>query len=110
MQEFSQLLADYQGGLLDSQLGRELEKVVAAVNKQGKKGSISLSLEIKPAGNGKVDLVANYVAKPPVDNTVKGLMWVDKNNNLVPRDPDQPDLPGIRIVSTEEPKQVREAI
>ena len=34
--------------------------------------------------------------KPPIDNTVSGLMFVDDENNLVAADPNQPTLPGAR--------------
>ena len=110
MQNFSKFLGDYEGGFLDKQLGRELEKIVTAVGKQGKKGSLSVMLELKPSGNGKLDLVVSYNAKPPVDNTVKGKMWVDKENNLVAADPDQPILNNLTLVKPVETPTKREAI
>lgn len=111
MKEFSKFLEEYQGGILDDTLGKELAKLTEAVGKQGKKGTMSLSLILKPAGNGKMDLSISYASKPPIDNTVSGLMFVDDDNNLVAADPNQPVLTGMRIVtSQEEPQQPREAI
>ena len=111
MKEFSKFLEEYQGGILDDTLGKELAKLTEAVGKQGKKGTMSLSLILKPAGNGKMDLSISYAAKPPIDNTVSGLMFVDDDNNLVATDPNQPVLTGMRIVtSQEEQQQRREAI
>ncbi len=111
MQEFSKFLGEYQGGILDDTLGKELAKLTEAVSKQGKKGTMNLNITLKPAGNGKMDLSITYAAKPPIDNTVSGLMFVDDDNNLVPKDPNQPLLTGMRIVSTqEEQQQRREAI
>lgn len=110
MQEFSKFLGEYQGGILDDTLGKELAKLTEAVSKQGKKGTMSLNIILKPAGNGKMDLSITYAAKPPIDNTVSGLMFVDDDNNLVPTDPNQPLLTGMRIVSTQEEQQRREAI
>lgn len=108
---FTDFLANYQGGILDATLGRELTGLVQAVEKQGKKGSMSISLELKPAGNGKMDLTVTYNAKPPVDNTSKGMMYIDDDKNLVATDPAQQTLP-LRVIGAEEQKvpQKREAI
>lgn len=111
MKEFSKFLEEYQGGILDDTLGKELAKLTEAVGKQGKKGTMSLSLILKPAGNGKMDLSISYAAKPPIDNTVSGLMFVDDENNLVAADPNQPTLPGLAVVKKlDTPEQKRKVI
>lgn len=48
MQEFSKFLGEYQGGILDDTLGKELAKLTEAVSKQGKKGTMSLNIILKP--------------------------------------------------------------
>lgn len=106
---FSNFLSDYQGGILDNTLGRELVKLVEAVNKHGKKGALSIGLDIKPNGVGKMELSITYNSKPPVDNTVKGLMFVDHQNNLVATDPAQQELK-LQICKTQEEPLKREAI
>lgn len=111
MQEFSKFLGEYQGGILDDTLGKELAKLTEAVSKQGKKGTMSLNIILKPAGNGKMDLSITYAAKPPIDNTVSGLMFVDDDNNLVPTDPNQLALPGLSVVKKlDTPEQKRQVI
>lgn len=111
MQEFSKFLGEYQGGILDDTLGKELAKLTEAVSKQGKKGTMSLNITLKPAGNGKMDLSITYASKPPIDNTVSGLMFVDDDNNLVPTDPNQLVLPGLSVVKKlDTPEQKRQVI
>lgn len=108
---FADLLANYQGGILDMTLGRELKSLTQAVEKQGKKGTMAINIELKPAGNGKMELVFSYNSKPPVDNISKGMMYIDDDKNLVATDPEQQSLP-LRVIGVEEQKvtQKREAI
>lgn len=110
MTEFSKFLQEYQGGILDETLGNEITNLTNEVSKQGKKGTMSINLTMKPNGSGKMALSITYASKPPVNNTVDGTMFVDDNNNLVSRDPNQPSLTGLKIVGAEKPEQKLKAI
>lgn len=109
--EFSKFLGEYQGGILDETLGKELAKLTDAVSRQGKKGTMSINLTMKPNGSGKMSLSITYANKPPIDNTVDGTMFVNDDNQLVSRDPNQPALPGLAVVKQlDTPAQPRKVI
>ena len=92
MKLFSDFIANYQGGKLDEILGSKIAEVVAAVENMRKKGSIALSLDIKPAEAGTMSVTASYAAKPPVNSSLTGTMFVGKNNELLACHPDQRTL------------------
>lgn len=97
---FSEFIKTYRDGLLDAQLGEKLSEVVEAVEKIGRKGTIDLKIELKRGGGGQMGVTMTTTAKPPVNNTVSGDMFVDKNYNLQTMDPCQQALE-LKIV---EPK------
>lgn len=98
---FSEFVRDYQGGKLDEILGAELKNITEQVEKLGRKGTLSLSVEMKPAGINQMNLVANYNAKPPVNNSVSSVMFVDKTKALVNDDPYQQKLE-LKLTTMEE--------
>ncbi len=89
---FSEFIKDYQGGKLDEILGAALKDVTIEVERLGRKGTLSVSLEMKPDGQDKMALNMSYSAKPPINNTVSSIMYVDKTKALVNEDPYQPKL------------------
>ena len=56
-----------------------------------------------------MDIVATYAAKPPIDNTVAGMMFVDKHKNLVADDPYQQKLE-LTLAAPTTPKTILKAI
>lgn len=106
---FSEFIASYNGGHLDEILGRELQSVTEAIEYLGRKGSLNLSLALKPSGTAKMDILATYSAKPPVNNTVSGMMFVDKTKNLVPDDPYQQKL-DLTLTTPSTPKTILKAM
>lgn len=101
---FSDFIANYRNGLIDEILTRELKEVTTAVENMSKLGTLNLSISLKPAGKGKMDVVVTYKSKPPITNAIDSKMFVDKDNRLVATDPNQPTL-DLRLVKPDEPKQ-----
>lgn len=93
MQKFSDFIANYRGGIFDDILSKELVSVTEAVQNVSRKGELHISIALKPAGAYKMDIVATYKSKPPVNNNIDGMMFVDDDKQLVADDPHQPDLP-----------------
>jgi len=106
---FSEFIANYNGGHLDEILGRELQSVIEAIDYHGRKGTLNLALALKPSGAAKMDIVATYAAKPPIDNTVAGMMFVDKHKNLVADDPYQQKLE-LTLATPSTPKTILKTI
>ncbi len=98
---FSDFLKCYQGGKLDEILGAELKHITEEVEKFGRKGTLSIGLEMKPQGSNKMSLVMNFNAKPPVNNSVSSVMFVDKTKALVNDDPYQQKLE-LKLTTMEE--------
>lgn len=56
-----------------------------------------------------MDIIATYSAKPPINNTVSGMMFVDKTKNLVPDDPYQQKL-DLTLTTPSTPKTILKAM
>ena len=98
---FSDFIKNYQGGKLDEILGAELKHITEQVEKFGRKGTLSIGVDMKPAGINQMNLVVNYNAKPPVNNSVSSVMFVDKTKALVNDDPYQQKLE-LKLTTMEE--------
>lgn len=106
---FSEFIKNYRDGLLDQQLGEKINEVVEAVEKIGRKGTLDLKIELKRSGGGQMSVTMTTVAKPPINNTVSGDMFVDKNYNLQTMDPCQQALE-LKIVEAKTPERKLQAM
>lgn len=107
---FSEFLANYNNGALDDLLGKKLAEVAEAVQNMSKKGTLTLTIGLKPEGIHKMNMDVSFSAKPPVNNSIPGIMFIDENKNLVANDPNQPPLEGLALVKAEEQKPALKAI
>jgi len=91
---FVQTLCDLRRGTLTDQLQGHLTRVVAAVRETGCKGSLTLTLTIKPAkGDSAAVLIDDDVkCKIPTHPHEPSIMFVTEENELTRRDPRQPKL------------------
>lgn len=92
----SALLSAYDRGRLDRRGGEKLQQLVSAVIANGKKGSLTLKVEVKPAGKnaGHQLLVAGDVeSKPPKPEPAERFFFADRAMNLSQNDPNQTRLP-----------------
>ena len=109
MQKFSEFIANYRGGMLDDILSKEIIKITEAVQNVSRKGALNISIQLKPAGSNKMDIVATYNSKPPINNNIDGMMFVDDKKQLVADDPHQPSLQ-LTLATVDKPKQNLKAI
>lgn len=91
---FTAWLLEQRRGGLAADLGEKLAEVAIAVAETGKKGTLSLTLEISPNGQGQVKISDKLAAKPPSADTPEAFFYVDAKGNLTRNDPRQPQLPG----------------
>lgn len=76
------------GGLAIETADSCLRDVIAAVNRTGKKGSVSVTLEIAPNGELGLATTAKVAAKAPQVNFGQSFFFMDRNGNLTRTVPD----------------------
>lgn len=89
-QPFTQFLFSYQRGQLDAELGEQLRDLVAAVVEHGKKGTLQLKVEVKPAGANageQLTVACDADVKPPKPVPPEQIFWADADCTLVRNDP-----------------------
>ena len=101
---FANLLIEIESGKLNDDLSAELQRLVATLRDHlaafgGKKvkGSLTLKLDLT-LDRGAVDLIATLKVKEPDAPRDRSLFWPSTGDNLLPHNPDQLELKGIRAV------------
>jgi hypothetical protein len=91
MMSFNATVQNIRDGELLSHLTDELDEVVRAVMEHGKVGTISLSLKIKPNGEGAVTITPTVNSSPPKGTLGDALFFVS-DAGLVRQNPRQRDI------------------
>lgn len=99
---FATFLLQQAGGRTHEELTQALHDVVAAVQDTGKKGRITLVLEIalldKKGANSTQIRVADAVKVAcPEHDRASSIFWTDKNGNVTRNDPQMLDFEGLRV-------------
>lgn len=95
---FAATLQEIAGGSVHSRLSEQLQELVEAVKDTGKKGTITLQLQVAPLKPGNVTnlvVTAKTVLKAPEgdDATPSSVFFYDRGGNLTREDPSQLKLP-----------------
>lgn len=98
--DFAAWLLETNKGRTHKELGREFAALVAAVQRLGKSGTLTLKVEVKPQ-TGRADMVITtetVTLKEPTGERPPSAFFVDsKTNSLVRDDPKQSSMfPNIR--------------
>lgn len=97
------LLMMQDGGLVPD-LNHDLMALIGNVRSHGKKGSLTVVLEVKPKGNGsQVIVTADVKLKNPRADRENTVLYADDNNRLSRRDPRQPSLPMADVTAFPSP-------
>jgi hypothetical protein len=96
--EFASVLLDIGGGRLHARLSDLLAEITAAVKETGKKGLLTLKIEVKPvprADNGTLIVTGSATAKAPEsdEDSPSSIFFADDDGSLSRSDPRQPTLP-----------------
>lgn len=102
---FTQTLADINQGGLVAELSDELAALVKAIRNTGKKGSLTLKLELCPAkGNaGQLGITPRVKCDLPKLDTSQDWFFGLASGDLSRHHPDQGELP-LRIVERVDPE------
>jgi len=104
---FASWLSEQRGGMLQGELGDALNQVVEAVQEVNKEGKLTLTLTIKPAGEGMVAVVDKVALSLPTPDKRPTMWFVDMLHNLTRQNPNQMTLP-LREVPRDEPSELRD--
>jgi hypothetical protein len=105
---FATWLSEQRNGVLSSELADALNMVVGAVQEVNKEGKLTLTLTIKPAGDGMVAVQDKVALALPIPDKRPSMWFVDGDHNLSKQNPNQMTLP-LREVPRDEPAELREA-
>ena len=108
---FSQQISHMAKGTLDAELTSELTKLVKSINDHGKKGSITLTLNLKPeVVNGEVTMInitPDVKTSKPQPQRMSSRMWPTYDGDLLRNDPDQAEL-DLKAVNTQPQGEAKE--
>lgn len=95
---FSLFLHEVRFGETVNELTEKMAELVSAVANTQKSGSISLTIKLKPAGGGAIEITDEIKAKIPTLPRGTSLFFATPENNLQRNDPRQAELEGLRSV------------
>jgi hypothetical protein len=90
---FALLIQQMRKGGLHTELGDELAGLVLACAETGKKGTLTLTLNVDPGDDGIMVVDDKIVVKAPRATPAKTLYWHDEKGNLIRNRPNQDELP-----------------
>lgn len=107
---FAATLQDINNGDVADQLSTDMQTLVAAVRELGRKGSITLKVEVAPRrGNASaLNVTARVETKLPAPEPVESVFFADDDGNLSRTDPRQMQF-DLRTVPKNEPGDLRRA-
>ena len=89
---FARMLLELNGGDVEQELSGKLTELVAAVKLVQKKGSMTVTLNVKPATKGGAEIVFvtdEIKSKVPEFDRASTLFFIDDENQLRRQDPRQ---------------------
>lgn len=96
---FSILLNTHRKGIAGHECSTFLERALAATIDTGAKSEVNIKVTITPGVDNQVAIQIQPSAKLPQQKLAGSIFWVDENNKLVTRNPNQPDLPIREVIA-----------
>jgi hypothetical protein len=103
---FADTLRDIETGVLLDELSEHQNKLIEAIRRTGKAGSLTIVLNYKPEGEGQMTIKAEVKSKAPLLARGATLFFMTPELNLTREDPRQKSLE-LRSVTTAQPEQLR---
>lgn len=90
---FYDFLREHREGRTHDDLAMALNELIAAVNEEGKAGSLTFTVSVKPMGKGDgLEVAADIKVKPPKKTAGVSIFFSTPENNLVRQDPRQQSM------------------
>lgn len=104
---FMDFLREHRTGITHDLLSDALQELVAAVTQEGKAGTLTLKIGVKPMGKSDgLEVSAEVVTKPPKETPGVSIFFPTPENNLVRQDPRQSAMELREITPTQAYKGV----
>lgn len=103
---FAEFLDEQRSGLTHSELTTGFRQLIDAVQTYNKKGSLTFTVKVEPAGDGKVSVTDVVKIKAPEPDRSMSIFYVDDGANLQRDNPRQQKL-DLRNVA-QAPANIRE--
>ena len=103
---FAEMLTVFDSGAAHAEASRGLHDLVAAVQALGKKGGLTIAVDVVPmkGTSDQVVVTAQVNVKLPKGDPASRMFFVDNAGNLVRNDPRQLAFEGMRVI---EPQPAR---
>jgi hypothetical protein len=109
LKPFGQFLHEQRSGLLHDELSETLAELVTACVETGKKGTLTLKVDVKPTKDGVTLLLTDDVKTTlPKHDAKPALFFYDEHGNLLRKDPRQMDLDLKELPGGKAAEQVRQ--
>lgn len=95
---FNLFLPEMRFGETVNELTEKMAELVAAVGNTNKGGSLTLTIKLKPAGCGAIEITDEIKARIPELPRGTSLFFATPKGNLQRNDPRQGELDGLRSV------------
>jgi hypothetical protein len=97
---FAELLTMLDRGTAHAEASRGLADLIASVRDTGKKGALSIAVEIAPlkGATNQVVVAAQVTVKLPKSEPGSAVFWIDNAGNLTRNDPAQLTFEGMAVV------------
>jgi hypothetical protein len=93
MSGFIKFLQEHRSGVTLAELAESLQSLVADVTDQGKAGTLTLTISMKPIGKGDgLEVSTDIKVKPPKPVAGASIFYATPNNDLVRQDPRQQQM------------------
>lgn len=90
---FYDFLREHRNGVTHDELADALNELVTAVNEEGKAGTLTFTVNIKPMGKSDgLEVSADIKVKPPKKTAGVSIFFSTPDNNLVRQDPRQQSM------------------
>lgn len=105
---FAEILTSLDRGTAHAEASRGLADLIASVMDTGKKGGLSIAVEIAPLKGSKNQVVvtSQVTVKLPKSEPGSGVFWIDAAGNLSRNDPAQLAFEGMRVIEPEPARTV----
>jgi hypothetical protein len=89
----SDFLRDHRSGMTHDELSDALQELVAAVTAEGKGGTLTFKIKIKPAGkSGALEVTDEIKVSAPAQTRSASIFYATPENHLIRDDPKQTKL------------------
>lgn len=109
---FSVFLPMLEDGHLNQELTDAVRDLVAKLRDhrtntgRTAKGKLAVTIDFSLGSDGTFDVTGDFTVKVPKPVRSRTVLWATDGNNLVPQNPAQPELPGVKKL----PPQSRKAV